>query len=804
MRIKRVFSVVQGVQNLVFLPAAGLADERARQTLRMIISLVSFHLVLVSLTALQFWLENRLELPIIIQLLLQIVILALIYTRYTKKAVSFFVITYVASNFLGVMFLSLTNLLYVLTAFVAVTILLEGWQRLVHGAVVFAAVLIAGYLTADHPQYAVINHDNAVMFVALGIISVLISTSVVEGNLRLIRAQVGLLHQQRDELDRFFTSALDLLCIADIDGYFKKVNLEWEKVLGYPHREIEGGRYLDFVHPDDLPATHDAIMKLRQGSPILNFTNRYRCKDGSYRLIEWRSYPYGQLIYAAARDITDQHATKVKLRESEALLAEAEHIAKLGSWRWDTASDHITWSDELYNIFGVEKEYPLHHYASYLELIHPEDRQHVDANIHAAVVSHQDYQFFHRVMHPQHGERIIDARGNVAKDAEGNVLYLYGTAQDVTDFKQTEAALIQSHQLWDALLNALPDLVIRCNIEGEIIEIKGNRSNIPLPAEAYLGQSIYHLVRIAVKYGVDVDAGFFDKIVEMLRNAITLGDMQTFEYAVRSPEQGQQHFEIRLVATSGKDILGIVRNTTQAVKHRHEQERLTAKLQAVNSELQNFAYVISHDLKAPLRGISSVSMWFEQDYGDRLDAEGRALLVLLNNRAQRMEAMIEGVLEYSRIGSEEYFSSVELDTMLHDIADEVTTETNCTVTFQTPLPRIAANPTRIRQVFQNLIENAVKYMDKPVGLIQVDCQRKDDMWMFSISDNGPGIDEQHFERIFQLFQVLNPRDDIASTGIGLTIVKRILESYGGRIWLRSALGEGTTFCFTLPAVNWEA
>jgi PAS domain S-box-containing protein len=801
MTLNHILSRLQHFQRLVFQPAEELQDERARRSLRMVISLMTFHLVLIVITAFRLQAANAFALPAVIQILLHIVILTLIYTRYTRIALSLFLMSYIASNFLGIAFYSLTNMLYVVTAFVAVTVLLENRYRLLHGIVVIAAVLITGYLTMDDPRYASVSHDNVVLFAALGIISVMISTSVVAGDMRVSRAQVEAVNAQREELERFFTSALDLLCIADLSGYFKRVNMEWQVVLGYTPAELEGKSFLEFVHPDDLPATLDALKQLSARSPVMNFTNRYRCKDGSYRLIEWRSYPYGQLIYAAARDITESHETRMRLKESEALLAEAERIAQLGSWRWDVASDRITWSQELINIFGAEQGALPGDYTTYLTLIHPLDREMVESNIRSAVDSGQSYRFYHRILHPLHGERIIDARGNIARDDDGRLLYLYGTAQDVTEVKQIEIALTQSQQLWDALLNALPDLVIHFNVEGKILEVKGNTSNVPIPVSAYLGKDISQIRTLVAQYDVSINPAVFDRIAEKLRSVIETGELQTVEYNLSSSQAGKQYSELRLVTTAGDHILGIIRNTTHEVENRHEQQRLTDELQAANQKLQDFAYVVSHDLKTPLRGISTITGWLEQDYRDHLGSEGREMLTLLKHRALRMETMIEGVLEYSRIGREERIQDVDINSLLRDIAQEVVSTTNCTIALRGSFPRIPANPIRIRQIFQNLIDNAVKYMDKPTGMIEITCQRDEAWWLFSVADNGPGIEGKHFERIFQLFQVLNPRDDVDSTGIGLTIVKRILESYGGKIWLRSIPGEGTTFFFTLPALT---
>jgi PAS domain S-box-containing protein len=224
----------------------------------------------------------------------------------------------------------------------------------------------------------------------------------------------------------------------------------------------------------------------------------------------------------------------------------------------------------------------------------------------------------------------------------------------------------------------------------------------------------------------------------------------------------------------------------------------TARLEEVNNELKDFAYIISHDLKAPLRSISQLSSWFAADYESTLDANGKELLVMLRNRVSRMNNLIDGVLQYSRIGrTEEKTEEIHLDNLLQNIIDLLALPQNIQIQIQPQMPVIYADKTRIQQVFQNLVSNAIKYMDKPQGEIHITWQDNDAQWQFSIADNGPGINEKYFDRIFQIFQTLAPKDEKESTGIGLSIVKKIVESYGGKIWVQSVVGQGSVFSFTI-------
>ncbi|UCD50350.1 MAG: PAS domain S-box protein [Phycisphaerales bacterium] len=256
------------------------------------------------------------------------------------------------------------------------------------------------------------------------------------------------------------------------------------------------------------------------------------------------------------------------------------------------------------------------------------------------------------------------------------------------------------------------------------------------------------------------------------------------------------------------EIVGRVlsfRDITEKYHAQQGQERLLRRVAEINEELTHFAYVVSHDLKAPLRGIKLLTEWLCTDYGDQLGDEARENLDLLQNRVDRMHNLIEGVLQYSRVGRiEEDRIEVDLNALLPEVIDAIAPPEHVTITVEGTLPHIECEPTRISQVFQNLLTNAVKYMDKPVGEISVACTEEAGAWRFSITDNGPGIEARYFDRIFKIFQTLRPRDEYESTGVGLTLVKKIVETYGGRIWVESEVGKGSTFFFTFPKRHVES
>lgn len=253
--------------------------------------------------------------------------------------------------------------------------------------------------------------------------------------------------------------------------------------------------------------------------------------------------------------------------------------------------------------------------------------------------------------------------------------------------------------------------------------------------------------------------------------------------------------ERSLIDALGRQLGGIV----EYKQAEQKQAELLEQVEEVNKELNDFAHIVSHELKAPLHGIKKLVEWLSADYADKLDGEGIEQMNLLSARADRMHNLIDGVLRYSRVGhSKEEQVQVNLSELVPEVIDMVTPSENITVTIEDQLPVIECGQTSIIQVFENLLSNAVKYMDKPEGKIKINCVRQDDFWKFSVADNGCGIAKEHFEKIFGIFQTLSPRDEIESTGVGLSVVKRIIDEYGGRIWVESRPGEGSTFFFTLP------
>jgi signal transduction histidine kinase len=241
----------------------------------------------------------------------------------------------------------------------------------------------------------------------------------------------------------------------------------------------------------------------------------------------------------------------------------------------------------------------------------------------------------------------------------------------------------------------------------------------------------------------------------------------------------------------------------ERLRAERELEERNSELQRSNQELDDFAYIASHDLKEPLRGIHNFATFLLEDYGDKLDADGQSKLQTLTRLSRRMETLIDSLLQYSRLGRVDLaIEDVDLNEMVGEVLDSIDIglrENRVEVRIPRPLPAVRCDPVRVRELYYNLIVNGMKYNDKPEKWIEIGWEGNGTgPRSFYVRDNGIGIPEKHREAIFRIFKRLHGRDKFGGgTGAGLTIVKKIVERHNGRIWVDSVIGEGTTIHFTL-------
>lgn len=253
------------------------------------------------------------------------------------------------------------------------------------------------------------------------------------------------------------------------------------------------------------------------------------------------------------------------------------------------------------------------------------------------------------------------------------------------------------------------------------------------------------------------------------------------------------------------DVSEQVRARRQEERKAEEMSRLAWALEASNRELDQFAYVASHDLKAPLRGIANLAQWIEDDLADRFTAESHEHMRLLHGRVHRMEALIDGILQYSRAGrTHEAPERVDTRALLDEVVDLIAPPAGVRVVVHPGMPVLRTERLPLQQVFMNLVSNAVKY-GGPGARVEVWAGEDEaGVCRFTVRDHGHGIAPEYHERIFAIFQTLEARDKVEGTGIGLSIVKKMVESRGGRVWVESAPGQGAAFHFLWPAQPAEA
>jgi len=382
-------------------------------------------------------------------------------------------------------------------------------------------------------------------------------------------------------------------------------------------------------------------------------------------------------------------------------------------------------------------------------------------------------------------------------DDRGMQPMVMATIHDISARKKAEHALQESEARMRAIFETAVDAIITIDEHGIIERVNPAAERMfGYPEAEVLGRNVSILMPAPHRQAHD---GY-------LRHYLATGEKRIIGKGreVRGLRRDGSIFPMDLAVTEmrlgGRRMFtGLVRDITERKHAEEKAQQLLQELTSANEELTNFAYVVSHDLKAPLRGIGSLADWLAHDYADKFNDEGKEHMRLLINRVHRMGALIDGILQYSRVGRvKEAVVPVNLAQQVAEVVDLLAVPSHIQVSVMAGMPTVSGEPTRIQQLFHNLVSNAIKYMDKPQGEVEVGWHDDGDHWRFHVRDNGPGIAERHFERIFQLFQTLAPRDRVESTGVGLALVKKIVEMYQGRVWLESELGKGTTFFFTLP------
>lgn len=379
----------------------------------------------------------------------------------------------------------------------------------------------------------------------------------------------------------------------------------------------------------------------------------------------------------------------------------------------------------------------------------------------------------------------------VSMHGEANLLVIL---EDVTEHKRAEELLRASEQRYRTLFdNAVAGIIVH-DVEGLILEANGAISRrLGYLSEDLVGTNVTEI------RGSEASASWSEHMGEVRRQGRAV-----FETTHRRRDGITVPVEVssRLIQDAGGEVvLNISRDLTE---HKRAAEALmdaVAKLQRSNWDLEHFAHVVSHDLQEPLRMVASYTQLLAQRYENQLDDKAQRYIHYAVDGAARMQRLINDLLTYSRVTTqgqvpEPIDSASVLGETLRNLS-AVIEESGAMVT-NGHLPQVRADATQLLQVFQNLIANAIKFHGEDSPEVHVLAREEGDEWLFSVKDNGIGIDTQYADRVFVIFQRLHTRDEYPGTGVGLAVCKRIVERHGGRIWFESEIAKGSTFFFTLP------
>lgn len=376
--------------------------------------------------------------------------------------------------------------------------------------------------------------------------------------------------------------------------------------------------------------------------------------------------------------------------------------------------------------------------------------------------------------------------------------------QEIAERKKTEVTLRKNEEFTRRVIESSNDCVKVLDLQGNLLSMSSG------------GQKLLEIDDVAPY----LNASFVDywkgrekkACLEAIAKA-RKGDTGTFSGYFETAKGMPKWWDVVITPIKEADgsitqLLAVSRDITERKRAEKSLEKLNKDLKSTielltqsNRQLQEFAHLAAHDLKTPLRGIGTLAQWLVDDYKGKFDDVGRRQVELLVERVERMNELINAILHYSTIARDQNNERpVDLNALVEAILVEIEPPSSIKITFGKNLPVVNCEKKLLSKLFRNILTNAVKFMDKPEGHIKIDCADKYDFWEFSISDNGPGIAPQHFEKVLQLFQTLNDAQNGYDDGIGLglTIARKIVELYGGNIWISSELGQGSTFFFTLP------
>lgn len=387
----------------------------------------------------------------------------------------------------------------------------------------------------------------------------------------------------------------------------------------------------------------------------------------------------------------------------------------------------------------------------------------------------------------------VRIQGQPLKEKNGELIKYFAIEEDISLEKNYYERIKSEKEKYSNII---------ANMNMGLLEVD-NEDVILLANQSFCDMSGYSLLDLIGTKASNLLSNIGDKNVVQTKNEMRSSGLSDSYEVTAKTKDGQTKFWMISGAPNynvkGEIVgsIGVHLDITQQKSLELQKEQLLVRLEKQNEQLNEYAQIVSHDLKSPLRSIHSLISWIKEDNIGEFSPQSVEYLKMIENKVEKMDHLIHGILTYSKIDTLEITNeNIDLNEVINNIVNIIHIPDNIAVTILSKLPTIIADKYRIQQLFQNLIGNAVTYIDKPNGLVEVDFIEENNHFIFSVKDNGPGIAKENQEKIFKIFQSFTKHDK--STGIGLSIVKRIIANYNGDIWIESELNVGTTFFVKLP------
>jgi len=597
-----------------------------------------------------------------------------------------------------------------------------------------------------------------------------------------------------------FEQVSDVVYACDLKGTLIFVNRYTCNFLGVSAGEILNKHFTEFIS-DDQKNVLKAQLRSKSLDDLNGFYNEIKLKKKSDNDL-W----IGQRMHIIRDDqgspsyllmighlISKLKSQELSLRETELKLKTIINSALDAVVVIDQEGQITEWNTQAESIFGWKKSEVLGKRIS--ETIIPD--QHVEAH----------EKGMNNYMKTGHGPVLNKRIEIIGKKSDGSIFpielaiipnkiggkhFFSAFVRDITKKNEQEQALKESEQRWQKLVNNQPEAIqITKNAVVEYLNPAGYELYGASEPEEIIGKNLLEVTSPSKK-------SKFNERLSKLSKGETLTPL---EFDITTLKGDRKTIEVRstpIVFKGEKMIQTIARDITEKKKNERRREELLSQLKKANDNLSEFAHVISHDLKAPLRAISSLSEWLIEDYEDKLDKDGRESLQLLIQNVSRMDQLIDGVLSYSMATqSQGLEEQIQTKNQIQSVIRLLNIPKNITIALKGDFPLIVFNKFQFRQIVQNLLSNSIKFIGAEDGRIEIKSEylKEKHSWLFSFKDNGPGISENK-EEVFQLFSSYSDKKT-DSTGIGLSIVKKILNDHGERIWFENNKENGVTFYFTL-------